>query len=113
MEILIGLIIIAQNMQNLSDDWNTPIKTVSFVISGVGMGRLLSYLLTGYLADRLSRKLFIYIGMGCYLIWSQRPPSTSLTAVPSSPASPMLHLTPALIRRSSKSTTAMAGQLSF
>ena len=66
----IGLIIIAQNMQNLSDDWNTPIKTVSFVISGVGMGRLLSYLLTGYLADRLSRKLFIYIGMGCYLIFS-------------------------------------------
>lgn len=43
---------------------------VSFIISGVGIGRLLAYLITGYWADRLSRKLFVYLGMTCYFIFA-------------------------------------------
>ena len=65
-----GLIILAQNMVALSNDWHTPLKIVSFVISGIGIGRLVAYIITGTLADILSRKLFIYIGMSAYLVFA-------------------------------------------
>lgn len=65
-----GLIILAQNMVSLGGTWAVPIKTVSFVISGIGIGRLLAYLITGTLADIFSRKLFVMIGMLCYLIFA-------------------------------------------
>lgn len=65
-----GIIILAQNMVALGSVWQVPIKTVSFVISGIGIGRLIAYLITGTLADMLSRKLFVFIGMACYLIFA-------------------------------------------
>lgn len=65
-----GLIILAQNMTTLSDYWSTSLKMVSFVISGIGIGRLLAYLITGYLSDKLSRKFFVYLGMACYLFFA-------------------------------------------
>lgn len=46
-----GLLILAQNMTNLASSWGVTIKMVSFIISGVGIGRLLAYLITGYWAD--------------------------------------------------------------
>lgn len=65
-----GLLILAQNMSALSKAWNQPLAVVSYVISGVGIGRLLAYLITGYFSDKLSRKLFIYLGMGCYFTFA-------------------------------------------
>lgn len=65
-----GIIILAQNMVALGGAWQVPIKTVSFVISGIGIGRLIAYLITGTLADMFSRKLFVFIGMVCYLIFA-------------------------------------------
>ncbi|MBB1079646.1 MFS transporter [Limosilactobacillus sp. STM2_1] len=65
-----GIIILAQNMVALGGAWQVPIKTVSFVISGIGIGRLVAYLITGTLADIFSRKLFVFIGMACYLIFA-------------------------------------------
>lgn len=65
-----GLIILAQNMVALGGAWSVPVKTVSFVISGVGIGRLISYLVTGTLADLFSRKLLVNIGMFSYLIFA-------------------------------------------
>lgn len=65
-----GLIILAQNMVSLGQAWSVPLKTVSFVISGVGIGRLISYLITGALSDVFSRKLFVDIGMACYLVFA-------------------------------------------
>lgn len=65
-----GLLILAQNMTNLASSWGVTIKMVSFIISGVGIGRLLAYLITGYWADRLSRKLFVYLGMACYFVFA-------------------------------------------
>ena len=65
-----GLIILAQNMVALGGAWSVPVKTVSFVISGVGIGRLISYLITGTLADLFSRKLLVNIGMLSYLIFA-------------------------------------------
>jgi len=65
----IGLIILAQNMQALSQHWQTPIATVSYVVSGVGIGRLLAYFIFGSLSDRYGRKIFVNIGMLSYLIF--------------------------------------------
>jgi chorismate mutase/predicted MFS family arabinose efflux permease len=62
----IGLIILAQNMKELGNLWDRPLATVSYVISGIGIGKLLAYLLLGVLADRFGRKNFIYFGMACY-----------------------------------------------
>ncbi|USS88275.1 MFS transporter [Fructilactobacillus hinvesii] len=65
-----SLIILAQNMTSLATSWQTTIAVVSYVMSGVGIGRLIAYPLTGMLADRLSRRIFVFIGMGCYLIFA-------------------------------------------
>ena len=65
-----GLIILAQNMTSLGAAWNSPLKIVSFVISGVGIGRLLSYLINGFLADLSSRKAFVLLGMSAYLAFA-------------------------------------------
>lgn len=65
-----GLLILAQNMTALSKSWNVTLAVVSYVISGVGIGRLLAYLITGYFSDRLSRKFFVYLGMACYFVFA-------------------------------------------
>lgn len=65
-----GLLILAQNMTALSHVWNVPIAVVSYVISGVGIGRLVAYLITGYFSDKLSRKFFVYLGMLCYFLFA-------------------------------------------
>lgn len=65
-----ALLVMAQNMTTLSHAWNVPLAVVSYVISGVGIGRLLAYLITGYLSDKLSRKFFVYLGMACYFTFA-------------------------------------------
>ncbi len=65
----IGLIILAQNMQALGHFWNVPIATVSYVISGIGIGKLIAYLLFGYLSDRFGRKMLVYSGVLSYMIF--------------------------------------------
>ncbi|WP_353948677.1 MFS transporter [Sporolactobacillus sp. Y61] len=65
----IGLLILTQNMKALSGEWGTPLATVSYVISGVGIGRLLAYYLLGSLSDRYGRKNFVYFGMLSYFIF--------------------------------------------
>ncbi|WP_413627507.1 MFS transporter [Fructilactobacillus vespulae] len=66
----IALIILAQNMTSLSENWATNIATVSFVISGVGIGRLIFYPISGFLSDHFARKSFVYLGMFSYLIFA-------------------------------------------
>ena len=61
-------------MTALGQVWQAPLKIVSFVISGIGIGRLLAYLITGYLADKFSRKFFVYLGMACYLAFALATP---------------------------------------
>lgn len=63
----IGLIILTQNMKALSGEWGTPLATVSYVISGVGIGRLLAYYVLGSLSDKYGRKYFVCLGMLSYL----------------------------------------------
>lgn len=65
-----ALIILAQNMMNLAHSWLTTIAMVSYVMSGVGIGRLVAYPISGFLADRFGRKTFVYLGMLAYLIFA-------------------------------------------
>lgn len=71
-----GMIILAQNMNSLGAAWHQPIKIVSFVISGIGIGRLISYLITGFLSDKISRKFFVEVGMFCYAVFALGMPLT-------------------------------------
>ncbi|MDM8220106.1 MFS transporter [Limosilactobacillus mucosae] len=71
-----GMIILAQNMNSLGVAWHQPIKIVSFVISGIGIGRLISYLITGFLSDKISRKFFVEVGMFCYAVFALGMPLT-------------------------------------
>ncbi|BDR57102.1 MFS transporter [Xylocopilactobacillus apis] len=64
-----GLIILTQNMQALSNHWQTPIATVSYVVSGVGIGRLVAYFILGNLSDHFGRKIFVNVGMLSYFIF--------------------------------------------
>ncbi|MCI1858329.1 MAG: MFS transporter [Sporolactobacillus sp.] len=73
----IGLIILVQNMRALGGVWNAPLATVSYVISGIGIGRLIAYYALGSLSDRYGRKALIAIGMLSYLIFLVGVPLTS------------------------------------
>lgn len=65
----IGLLILTQNMRALSSNWGTSIATVSYVISGIGIGRLLAYYFLGSLSDKYGRKKIIYFGMISYFVF--------------------------------------------
>lgn len=77
----IGLIILTQNMQALGKFWNVPIATVSYVISGVGIGRLLAYFLFGYLSDKFGRRRLVYIGIFSYMAFFIGIPFTQSISV--------------------------------
>ena len=72
-----ALLILAQNMSALNNAWHQPLAVVSYVISGVGIGRLIAYPITGYFSDKFSRKLFVYLGMLCYFIFAVGIPFSS------------------------------------
>ncbi|MCO6541727.1 MAG: MFS transporter [Lactobacillus sp.] len=65
----IGIIILTQNMLALSQHWHSPLATVSYVISGIGIGRFIAYFILGNLSDRFGRKIFVNLGMISYLIF--------------------------------------------
>lgn len=65
-----GLVILSQNMSTFSKIWGTSLKMVSFIISGIGLGRLVSYIIVGHLVTLIGRKKFLYIGMLSYLIFA-------------------------------------------
>ncbi|TPR14313.1 MFS transporter [Apilactobacillus timberlakei] len=71
------LVILTQNMISLANSWNTSIAVVSYVISGIGIGRLMAYPVTGILSDKLNRKMFIIIGMLCYFFFLALMPIAS------------------------------------
>ncbi|WP_392560405.1 MFS transporter [Orbus mooreae] len=57
-----GAIILAQNMNYLTAQLNTDTAGVAYVISGLGIGRLIVLFVMGTLSDKFGRKPFVFLG---------------------------------------------------
>ncbi|AGX41715.1 MFS transporter [Clostridium saccharobutylicum] len=64
-----GAIILAQNITFLMQQLNTDKAGVSYVISALGLGRLIVLFASGALSDKLGRKPFVLLGMGTYILF--------------------------------------------
>lgn len=62
-------IIVSQYGTQFQALWHTDVKGLSTVIAMIGIGRLLTILLAGYLSDRLGRKGTMLIGMVAQIIF--------------------------------------------
>ncbi|WNS80221.1 MFS transporter [Domibacillus sp. DTU_2020_1001157_1_SI_ALB_TIR_016] len=70
---LLGMvnIILSSNMASLSEQWDTDKAGISYIISAIGIGKLLTYALSGHLSDRFGRKplvIFAALAMGIFLV---------------------------------------------
>ena len=64
-----GAIILAQNIDFLMEQFNTNKAGVSYVISALGLGRLIVLFVSGILSDKYGRKPFVLLGMGTYVLF--------------------------------------------
>ena len=64
-----GCIILAQNIDFLMDQLNTNNAGVAYVISALGLGRLIVLFISGVLSDKYGRKPFVLLGMITYVIF--------------------------------------------
>lgn len=62
----IGVLILAQNMDALAQHWGS-IADVAWVISMLGIGRLIVLFVSGKLSDKYGRKPFVLLGMVTYI----------------------------------------------
>ncbi|ANZ60436.1 MFS transporter [Secundilactobacillus paracollinoides] len=62
-----AIVILAQNMTALGTRWHVGDAGVSYVISSLGIGRLLVLYIAGALSDRFGRRLFVKIGIATYI----------------------------------------------
>ncbi len=62
----IGVLILAQNMDALAQRWGS-IADVAWVISMLGIGRLIVLFVSGKLSDKYGRKPFVLLGMVTYI----------------------------------------------
>lgn len=62
-------IIVSQYSTQFQAMWHTDLKGISTVIAMIGIGRLLTILVAGYLSDRIGRKGTMLIGMVAQIIF--------------------------------------------
>ncbi|MCK1986465.1 MULTISPECIES: MFS transporter [unclassified Peribacillus] len=62
-------IIIGSNMENLSEQLNTSASGISYLVSAIGIGKLVSLFFAGRLSDKLGRKPFVVSASFIYLIF--------------------------------------------
>ena len=62
-----GAIILAQNMSSLANRLNTDSAGIAYVISGLGIGRLIVLFFMGALSDKFGRKPFVFLGCLFYI----------------------------------------------
>lgn len=58
-----ALIIIAQNIDFLSQKWHTDLAGAAGVVSSFGIGKLLAVFISGRLSDKFGRKLSVILGV--------------------------------------------------
>ena len=62
-----AIVILAQNMLALEKQWGVSAAGVAYVISSLGIGRLLVLSISGFLSDRFGRKIFVELGILTYI----------------------------------------------
>ncbi|WP_367297843.1 MFS transporter [Loigolactobacillus coryniformis] len=62
-----AIVILAQNMTMLSKQWGVTDAGVSFVISSLGIGRLIVLYISGVLSDKYGRRVFVQLGILTYI----------------------------------------------
>lgn len=65
----IALIILAQNINYLKEQMNTDYAGIMFVVSGLGIGKLVTQYVAGVLSDKFGRKPFMFLSIISYLIF--------------------------------------------
>lgn len=63
----IGASILGQTTANLQVIWNTDAAGILYVITALGMGRLIMYPFSGVISDKFGRKVSIVIGSVAYI----------------------------------------------
>ena len=65
----IALIILSQNITYLQEQMNTDYAGVMFVVSGLGIGKLITQYPAGILSDRFGRRPFMYLSILSYVVF--------------------------------------------
>ncbi len=86
----ISVITLAQNMSSLAEKFSTDNAGIAYLISGIGLGRLISILFFGVISDKFGRRAVILMAVIMYLLFFFGIPAcpndtialTSMTAEP-------------------------------
>lgn len=62
-------IILSQNMGIFEKQWSASVSQITLVISAIGLGRVLSLKLAGFISDVVGRKVTVLIGTVAYIIF--------------------------------------------
>ncbi|POT26522.1 MFS transporter [Citrobacter freundii] len=65
----ISVITLAQNMSSLAEKFSTDNAGIAYLISGIGLGRLVSILFFGVLSDKFGRRAIILLGAILYMLF--------------------------------------------
>ncbi len=65
----IALIILAQNITYLKEQMGTDNSGVMFVVSGLGIGKLVTQYVAGILSDKFGRRPFMFLSILSYIIF--------------------------------------------
>ncbi|EAT3492176.1 MFS transporter [Salmonella enterica] len=64
-----SVITLAQNMTSLAQKFSTDSAGIAYLISGIGLGRLVSILFFGVLSDKFGRRAIILLGAVLYMLF--------------------------------------------
>ncbi|TKI02924.1 MFS transporter [Martelella alba] len=65
----VSVITLAQNMTQLATKFGTDSAGIAYLISGIGLGRLISILFFGVISDKFGRRAVILLGIGLYVLF--------------------------------------------
>ena len=108
----IGVIVLAQNMDALAARWGS-IADVAWVISMLGIGRLIVLFVSGKLSDKYGRKPFVLLGMVTYAAFFVGIHRLSPASSAFSPGSPTPSSMPGPIQPSSNPIRKAPARLRF